>query len=192
MVSSRVAMPPPATVAESLYWSYANLAMAHAALVHQVSRYGRVQFMIRARLYKGLCTGKMNMGALAEDERLKLVLPQACCYCGSREKLSVDHLIAKHRSGPDEGDNMVWSCRSCNSSKGAKDVLEWLRGREQFPPLLLLRRYLKLAVRICTEAGVMNAPLDDARIAELPFMLELVPHQFPAPTGVVLWVVPLA
>jgi hypothetical protein len=184
-------MPPPSTVAESLYWSYANLAMAHAALVQRANAYGRVQFMIRARLYKGLCTGTMNLGALADDERLKLVLPQACCYCGSREKLSVDHLIAKHRGGLDEGDNMVWSCRSCNSSKGAKDVLEWLRGREQFPPLLLLRRYLKLAVRICGNAGVMNAPLDDPRIATLPFMLELVPHQFPAPTGVILWVVPL-
>ncbi len=184
-------MPPPSTVAESLYWSYANLAMAHAALVQRANAYGRVQFMIRARLYKGLCTGTMNMGALADDERLKLVLPQACCYCGSREKLSVDHLIAKHRGGLDEGDNMVWSCRSCNSSKGAKDVLEWLRGRDQFPPLLLLRRYLKLAVRCCQERGMMGAPLHDGAIAELPFALALVPHQFPVPAELSLWVVPL-
>ncbi|HQP39382.1 MAG TPA: HNH endonuclease signature motif containing protein [Polyangiaceae bacterium] len=179
------------TVGESLHWSYANLAMAHAGLVQGVHKYGPTQYMIRARLFKGLRTGTMNMGALADDERLKLVLPQACCYCGSRQRLSVDHVIARHRGGPDEGDNMVWSCRSCNSSKGAKDMLEWLTSRGQFPALLLLRRYLKLAVRCCQERAMMETPLGDAAIADLPFAFALVPHRFPMPAELALWVVPL-
>jgi len=181
---------PPTTIGESLYWSYANLAMTHAALNDGARKCGRVHFMIRAKLHKGLRTGNMNMGALAEDEKLKLVLPQACCYCGATMGLSVDHLIPSKRGGPNEGDNMVWSCKSCNSSKGAKDMLVWLGQRDQFPPLLLLRRYLKLAVRICQERQVMDTPLD-APIPELPFALDRVPHQYPAPSKVTAWVVPL-
>ncbi|MCX6621012.1 MAG: HNH endonuclease [Acidobacteria bacterium] len=72
-----------------------------------------------------------------------MVLPQACCYCGSRECLSVDHLIPTKRGGANSGDNMVWACRSCNSSKCARDALEWLAERNEFPPVLLLRRYLQ-------------------------------------------------
>ena len=180
----------PTTIGESLYWSYANLAMTHAAVKHGAPKCGQVHFMIRAKLYKGLCTGKMNIGSLAEDEKLKLVLPQACCYCGSKANLSVDHLIPTKRGGPDDGDNMVWSCRSCNSSKGAKDVLDWLAGQGRFPPLLLLRRYLKLAVQICGERGVMNSLLDEP-IPDLPFALERVPHRFPRPCEATVWVVPL-
>jgi hypothetical protein len=43
--------------------------------------------MIRARLYKGLRGGTMNIGPIADDERLKMILPQACCYCGSNQHL---------------------------------------------------------------------------------------------------------
>ncbi|MEX2264505.1 MAG: HNH endonuclease [Bryobacteraceae bacterium] len=178
------------TVAESLYWSYANLAMAHAAVEEGASTYGRIHFIIRSRLYKGLRDGSMNIGVIADDERLKLVLPQACCYCGAREHLSVDHLIARKRGGFDTGDNMVWSCRPCNSSKCANDVLEWLSARGEFPPLLLLRRYLKLAVKFCSEQHLMAIAITD--VDDLPFTLSAIPHNFPAPCELALWRVPLS
>ena len=87
------------TIGEKLIRSYSNLAMAHSAVSAKLEKYGRVQFMIRSRLYKGLMSKSMNIGPLADDERLKMVLPQACCYCGSRESLSVDHLISTKRGG---------------------------------------------------------------------------------------------
>ena len=111
-------------IGELLYWSYANLAMAHSAITAKADKYGRTQFMIRSRLFAGLNKRTMHIGLLAEDERLKMILPQACCYCGSREHLSVDHLIPTKRGGENSGDNLVWACRSCNSSKGAIDALE--------------------------------------------------------------------
>ena len=182
---------PPSTLGESLFWSYANLAMAHAAVSHGVKQYGKIHYMIRARLQKGLAVGTMNMGALAEDEKLKLVLPQSCCYCGAKRDLAVDHLLPRAKGGPHDGDNMVWSCKSCNSSKGKKDVLVWLAERNQRPPLLLVRRYLKLALEICTERDLLATPLEAARDLDLPFSLDAIPHQYPAPAEWVLWVVPL-
>ncbi len=73
------------TVGELLHWSYANLAMGHSAVSAKCDKYGRRHFMIRARLYSGLNKHTLSIGPLADDERLKMVLPQACCYCGSRE-----------------------------------------------------------------------------------------------------------
>lgn len=177
------------TVGEVLYWCYANLAMAHAALTHGASPYERRHHIVRSRLYAGLRKGTMNVGPLADDERLKLVLPHACAYCGAGEQLSVDHLVPRKKGGPDAGENMVWACRSCNSSKGAADALEWLARRGQFPSVLLLRRYLKLAIEYCAEHGLLDQAITD--VSELPFALDVLPRPFPQPDSLILWTVPL-
>lgn len=177
------------TIGEYLYWSYANLGMAHAALSHGIEKYDRVHYIIRSRLYKGLCEGTMHIGSLADDERLKLIIPHACSYCGSHEHLAVDHLMPRKLGGNDCGDNMIWACRSCNSSKGASDVLEWLSKKESFPPILLLRRYLKLAIDYCVENKIMAIPIID--VPSLPFSLRCIPHNYPPLPELRLWVIPL-
>ncbi len=178
------------TVGELLHWSYANLAMAHSAVSAKAEKYGRTHFMIRSRLYAGLNRQTMNIGPLADDDRLKMVLPQACCYCGRRDSLSVDHLMPTKRGGANTGDNLVWACRSCNSSKGARDALQWLAEKNQFPPLLLLRRYLKLAIEMARERELIHVPL--AAAPELPFALSSIPQAFPPPNQMQLWVVDMS
>ncbi len=182
-------MPEILTVGELLHWSYANLAMAHSALTKDDVAYGRVHFAVRARLYKGLRAGTMKIGPLADDERLKMVLPQACAYCASKDHLAADHVIPRHRGGPDVGDNLIWACRSCNSSKGTTDLLAWYGRREEFPPLLLMRRYLKLAVERGTAAAVMDRPRGED--VGLPVDLGRVPMTYPAPARLRLWVTAL-
>ena len=51
------------TVGEYLYWAYANLAMAHAALSHEADKYERLHYSIRTKLYSGLCNGTMAVPA---------------------------------------------------------------------------------------------------------------------------------
>ncbi|MSV32289.1 MAG: HNH endonuclease [Bryobacterales bacterium] len=177
------------TVGELLHWSYANLAMAHAAITSKADKYGPRHYMVRSKLYKGLNNQTMNVGPLADDERLKMILPQACCYCGSGEHLSVDHLIPTKRGGANTGDNLVWACRTCNSSKCAHDALEWLAARNQFPPLLLLRRYLKLAIELSREREMLPAKL--AGEPHVPFSLTAIPRHYPLPAQLKLWVTPL-
>lgn len=186
-------MPAPhvRTVGELLYWAYANLAMAHVAVAEGADEYDRTHFMIRSRLFKGLTEGAMDLGALVEDERLKLRLPQACCYCGSREHLAADHLISRKNGGLDVGDNLIWACRSCNSSKGPLDLMVWMERTCSFPSLLLLRRYLKLAIGMCRDRELMDRPLQEADGHDLPFDIGRTPVNFPAPIGLRLWVTPL-
>ena len=178
------------TIADHLYWSYANLAMAHAALSKGDETYSGVHFIVRARLYSGLQEGRMRVGSLIEDDRAKLALPRACCYCGAASRLSLDHLWPKSHGGSESSDNIVWCCLCCNSAKGARDVLDWLKARGVFPPLLLLRRYLKLAIRYCRENALMDEPLQSEVARGLPFSLESVPHEFPHPRDLILHVAP--
>jgi hypothetical protein len=183
-------MPAPElrTVGELLHWSYANIAMAHAALSKGATKYGREHWAIRARLYAGLRNGTMQTGSFADDERIKMILPQACCYCGNAEQLSIDHLIPRARGGPDTGDNFVWACRACNSSKGMRDAMDWLAERRQQCPLLLVRRFLKLALVIARTRDVMDRRLDET--LDLPFSVAAVPTWFPLDDAK-LWITPL-
>ncbi len=58
--------------------------MAHAAVEAKAERFNTQHFMIPGRLFKGRRSGQMQLGSLADDERLKMILPQACCCCASR------------------------------------------------------------------------------------------------------------
>jgi len=176
------------TVADLLYCAYANLGMAQAAIDAGVEKYGRKEYMIRSRLFHGLRKGTLQMGSMFRDEKLKLEQPKACCYCGSKEKLSLDHMIPQHLEGGDGADNLVWACRRCNSSKGGEDLLAWYAKREKRPPLLLYRRYLKLAIAHCARAGVMDVPIGELAGLGLPFQLEFIITWFPDPLTWDLWV----
>jgi len=185
-----VVVPVPKTVREQIAWSYANLARAHAALDDGVAKYKAVHHIIRNKLYYGLLSGKMSMRSLYDDERIKMTAPQACYYCGAKGNLAVDHLIPRIRGGRDETDNLIWACRTCNSSKQGRDMLIWAKSKEFFPSLLLLRRYLKIVARYCDENGHMDSSLDEITETHMPFDVALLPTKFPPLSKLKLWVYP--
>ena len=195
----------PKTIGESLYWSYANLAMAFASARHEEPDYQQRDFIVRNKIYHGLSRGTLQIGSLIIDEKEKLATSGLCCYCASDVDLTLDHLIPQFKGGPHSADNLVVACRSCNSSKRALDLLEWMAKRDVFPPLGLLRRYLKFAIRYCIENGLMDKPLetpnglkdrvptlfdtlDASETAEndvipttCPFAIHLIPYDYPEP-----------
>jgi hypothetical protein len=161
--------------------------MAHAAVSEQRESYSRTSYIIRSKLYAGFRRGSMNVRSLADDDRIKLIYDKRCCYCGTGGRLSLDHLIPKVKGGPESSDNLVWCCRSCNSSKGGRDLMEWYSKLGQFPPLLLIRRYLKLALDMTERRGMLDTPLDDPIVASLPVRLDLLAIRFPPPGRLTLW-----
>lgn len=58
------------TVRELIYLSYSNLAMAHTAVDKKQDKYGAFNYMIRAKLFKGLKTGTMNMRTILTMKKL--------------------------------------------------------------------------------------------------------------------------
>jgi len=176
------------TVREILYWSYANLAMAHTAVDKKQEKYAPFNFMIRAKLFKGLMEGTMNIRTLFDDEKVKLLSGSKCSYCGSTENLALDHVFPQKRGGKDEGDNLIYACRSCNSSKGKKDLLEWMTYKEKFPPLLVLRRYLKLIINYCDENNLMDCIPEEFDNESHPFSIKYIPISYPKPCELMLTV----
>lgn len=177
------------TLGDLLFTAYANLAMAHMAIVAGDARYGRKHYAVRARLLAGLRNGTMNVGSLLDDERLKMLLPSHCAYCGSSQSLTIDHVFPRARGGADDPDNAVWACRSCNSSKGKKDLLDWYGERGVRPPILLVRRYLKQSLAIARARGVVDTPVSE--LPDVPFSVKAIPLWYPDPLTWSLWIVPL-
>ncbi len=169
------------TVRELLFWSYANLAMAHTAVEKGLDSYGRFNYMIRARLGKGLLEGSMNVRTIFDDEKIKLELGKTCSYCGASENLALDHIIPRKAGGRDLGDNLVYACRKCNSSKGKKDLMVWMTANDSFPPLMILRRYLKLVIAYCLDHDLMEMQIEEVDQASLPFSLSHIPLKYPKP-----------
>ncbi len=163
---------PPAdqdSLREHFAWTYGTLAMVHAAVADGETEYRPLHFIIRGRFRNGYLTGKMKMRPLHEDEKTKIAHASTCCYCGHEAKLSLDHLIPQLKGGPDAADNITYACRSCNSSKGPRDMVMWLVSKDRFPAVLVFRRYLKLAARWCEDANLMNRSWADVSDALLPF-----------------------
>ena len=116
----------PKTVGQSLYWSYANLVMAWVLRLRRDSSYGKLHYMIRNKSYYGYLRGTMKIASFLKDERRKIILSEFCSYCGSQDHLTLDHMIPRMKGGPHSADNLVVACRSCNSSKQGRDLLEWM------------------------------------------------------------------
>ena len=185
-------MPNPErkTVLEVIHWSYANLAMAHAAVNHKTEKYVMVHYMIRAKLYKGLQSGTMNMGSIFADEKIKLETGKICNYCGVGNLLSLDHIFPKRYGGEDNGDNLIYACKTCNSSKGKKDLMEWMKMRESFLPLMIIRRYLKLTFHYCLAHKLLDKKIEELAEMELPFKIDSIPSTYPKPNELILSIEP--
>ena len=152
--------------------------MAEAAVTAGKEHY---DYRIRARLYSGLRSGSMKISSLYRDERLKL-MENRCCYCGGGEHLSLDHLVPRAKGGEDRGDNLVYACRSCNSSKSDTDFLVWCQSKGRFPPLRVLRRYMKLAYGTLSDIGALDRPYEDLPLFCDIYRLDLLPLRYPAPS----------
>ncbi len=174
------------TVRHLIYYSYANLAMAHTAIDKKQDKYEIINYMIRAKLFKGLKDGTMNMRTIFDDEKIKLQSGQICNYCGSPNNLTLDHIFPQKYGGKDDAENLIIACRTCNSSKGKKDLMEWMAFRGQFLPLMVIRRYLKLTFKYCNEKGLVDKKIDELKEMELPFRIDLLPTKFPMPNKLIL------
>ena len=74
-------------------------------------------------------------GSYTIEERIELENDYGgrCAYCGSTEKVGLDHVVPLCLGGTNFIDNIVPCCHTCNASKGTKPLLVWMekmRGAE--------------------------------------------------------------
>lgn len=48
-----------------------------------------------------------------------------CAYCGSKENLTLDHIIPRSKGGSDNLTNVLCACKKCNNDKGHQMWSDW-------------------------------------------------------------------
>lgn len=91
-----------------------------------------------------------------------------CFYCGARlnpaVNYTVDHIVPQVNGGDDALDNLVPACRSCNSTKGSKDI-------EQF-------RFHRAMQRFYQKTGIWFASHQVEYLESIGMKLEIPEHVF--------------
>ena len=63
-----------------------------------------------------------------------------------------------------------------------KDLMEWMAFRgEDFLPLMIIRRCLKLCITYCVDNNIMEMNLAEIDKTDIPFKLRSIPHDYPSP-----------
>ena len=185
------------TVHDLLCKAYADLTVAHTKIDKEL--FSPIGY--RESTFGKYFRGERKPDALMKEEREKMEKGQICHYCEKPfplgKGLEMDHMLPTSRGGQNKGDNIVFACRSCNSSKGNRDFIAWaLNSNMGFPPIGLIRHYLKLVWEHCEQNGLMEVDLVAAKelpIEETPFdwdSLKLGSSACPYPANVHLreWV----
>lgn len=63
-----------------------------------------------------------------------------CAYCGSDQRLTIDHIVPQSKGGLDVTKNVVCCCHSCNQDKSHTPWEEWYFSQEFFS----MERYEKI------------------------------------------------
>jgi hypothetical protein len=77
---------------------------------------------------------------LVEKNTIFTNFGDCCAYCGTSERLSIDHVLPLSKGGLDEACNIVPACRSCNCSKNASEIEHWYRSQ----PFFTEERWLRI------------------------------------------------
>ncbi|MDD1660221.1 MAG: HNH endonuclease [Methanomicrobiales archaeon] len=144
-------MPPAAvkTIGDQIFWQYAKLISRSAGLGNQ--RAFQMKKFIQLR------EGDIQWSSSIREWVKEHEHPDECIYCGSKENLTVEHILPLVRGGPDTVDNAIRVCTTCNSSKGAKRLYEWRGlGKKDTIPRIAEGKYLKLLYELHTTLGTLG------------------------------------
>lgn len=102
-----------------------------------------------------------HLGDANRRVSVRLSRVKECVRCGQEVPVGSrgDHIIPISKGGPDDASNYMPLCRSCNSSKGAKDLADWWRESGRSPaelPADVLCSYVRLTYQESRRQGGLH------------------------------------
>lgn len=73
-----------------------------------------------------------NRPVTSDTEIERKALFDGCCFCGADKKLTLEHMVPLSKGGLHVEENLLGSCKSCNSSKHNHPVEDWFRKQPFF------------------------------------------------------------
>lgn len=186
MAEKKKSRPTFENFGEYLYWAYANFQMLFTAFSRKKGKYDTLCYMVRAKFYKGYKEGRFQIHDLMVNNLAKFRYDNKhCLYCGCEiidpKQLTVDHIFPRSKGGSNDADNIFLVCKSCNSSKGAKDIIAWYAEKDLFPPFYIVANYLKQVYFYAKEHDLLDKHTADLDKMDLPFDYHFIPLEYPQP-----------
>lgn len=148
-------MPPSAvkTIRDLIYWQYAKI-------ISESAGFGKKNYGFIMGKFKKLQDGRNEWSGAIREYVKEKEKPGVCIYCGAAGKLTLEHILPTSRGGPDNADNAVMVCGSCNSSKGSKRLYEWF-GLDDKDGIHRIAegKYLKLLYSLHEKSGTLDRNL---------------------------------
>lgn len=149
-------MPPAIvkTVRDLLYWQYAKIIADSAGA-------GKQDYGFVMNRFKQLKTGDINWNEIREYVKEREHVDE-CVFCRTKANLSLEHLLPRKFNGPDTERNLVWICKSCNSSKGPRRLYEHfalqsgVEAARYDVPRIAEGKYLKLAYEVFKQKSFLS------------------------------------
>jgi len=73
---------------------------------------------------------------------------KSCVYCGSINKLEIDHIVSLKLMGICMMDNLVLACIKCNRSKSGKEVFKWCKEQGIEVPKIVLNKLKRQGIKL--------------------------------------------
>lgn len=183
--TSTIRFPKFRNFGDYFFWAYANFQMFVFALNEGKSVYDRQCFMLRAKAYKSYREGRWKPHDLYMVNKWKMSSADSCWYCGCEfsdiNVMTLDHVFPRAAGGDSAMDNLVPVCKSCNSSKGKKDLLQWFYEQGYIPAPRVIAQYYRQIYLYAVEHGLLDKHREELQSMSLPFNVDYFIFEFPQP-----------
>jgi hypothetical protein len=152
-------MPPKniKTIRDLIFWQYAKLISKSAG-------FGINQRAFQMERFIALRNGEINWSSTVREWLKEKEKPNECIYCGSKDSLTIEHILPISCGGQNITDNTIMVCKKCNSGKKDKRLYEWFGlSKKDEIPRIAEGKYLKLLYGLHEQRGSLDIDKNDLK-----------------------------
>ena len=102
------------------------------AIIAYQKNYAKKNPTKRSKIKSAYRGRKKSVSFLVLDKEIQKIKSSPCFACGAAERIEIDHIIPLSKGGRHSIGNLMPLCRSCNSSKSNKLLIEWKYATKRF------------------------------------------------------------